>query len=83
MLMLLLMTMLQRPTPPPKAPSAGSHTMSRLDPERSGLPKRGPKTDETSFIKGETSGRVMTAKDMATIEVEEAYPNMDKRKVEV
>ena len=35
--------------------------MTRFDPERSGLPKRGPKTAETSFIEGEPSGQVMTA----------------------
>ena len=75
---------LLKPQPPPQKPPdpyAGSHSMSRLDPERSGLPKPGPKTEETSFITGEPSGRVLTVKDMATLEVEKDFPNMDHSKV--
>ena len=57
--------------------------MSELPKEKSGLPP--PKgTAETSLIEGEPSGRVMTAKDMATMEVEKDFPKMaDHSKVEV
>ena len=53
--------LLPPPPPPPKDPYFGSHTMTRFHPERSGLPKRGPKTAETSFIEEQPSGKVMTA----------------------
>ena len=72
---------LLKPTTAPQKPPdsyAGSHEMT----ERSGLPKPGPKTGETSFIEGEPSGRVLTAKNMATVKVEKDYPSMDHSKVE-
>ena len=53
--------LLPPPPPPPKDPYFGSHTITRFDAQRSGLPKRGPKTAETSFIEGTSSGQVMTA----------------------
>ena len=74
--------LLKKPTPAPQKPPdpyAGSHEMT----EGSGLPKPAPKTEETSFIEREPSGRVLTAKDMATMEVEKDFPNMDHSKVEV
>ena len=73
---------LLKPTPAPQKPPdpyAGSHEMT----ERSGLPKPAPKTGETSFIEGEPSGRVLTAKNMTTVKVENDYPSMDHSKVEV
>ena len=53
--------------------------------EKNGLPpqKGGEGTEESSFIEGETSGRGLTAKDMATIEVKKDFPNRDKSNVEV
>ena len=59
--------------------------MKEFPKEKNGLPnpKGGEDTEETSFIAEETSGRVLTAKDMATIEVEKDFPNMDHSKVEV
>ena len=57
-----------------------------LPKEKSGLPsssKSGEGTAETSFIEGEPSGRGLTAKDMATLEVEKDFPNMDHSKAEV
>ena len=53
--------------------------------EKSGLlsfSKSGEGTADTSFITGGPSGRVLNAKDMATLEVEKDYPNMDHSKVE-
>ena len=52
--------LLPPPPPPPKDPYFGSHIMTRLDPERSGLPKRGPKTAETSFIERSLQGEFWT-----------------------
>ena len=58
--------------------------MPEFPKENCGLPpqKGGEGTEETSFIEGETSRRVLTAKDMATMEVEKDFPNMDHSKVE-
>ena len=58
--------------------------MPEFPKEKNGLPpqKGGEGTEKTSFIEGEPSGRVLTAKDMATMEVEKDFPNMDYRKVE-
>ena len=55
--------------------------ISELPKEKSGLP-RPKETAETSLIEGDPTGRVMTAKDMATMEVEKDFPNMDRSKVE-
>ena len=51
------------PPPPPEDPYHGSeqHEMTRVDPEQSGLPKRGPDTIETSFIEGTPLGRVWSS----------------------
>ena len=76
---------LLKPTPAPQKPAdpyAGSHAMGRLDPEWSGLPKRGPKTDETSFIEGEPSGRVWTSENskiyLANLDLQQQYPQYGK-----
>ena len=47
------------PSPPPQPPE--EHPMTRLDPEQSGMSKRGPKTAEVSFIEETPSGRVWTS----------------------
>ena len=53
-----------------------------LDPERSGLPKRGPKTDSTSFIEGKTSGRIWRTENslifLANEDLQQQYPQYGK-----
>ena len=52
--------------------------------ERNGLPSTPKNTEETSFIEGTPSGRIMSAAEqVATREVEQHFPTMDRDKVEV
>ena len=58
--------------------------MSTFPKERNGLPSTSKDTEETSFIEGTPSGRIMTAaEEMATREVEQDFPFMDHNRVEV
>ena len=57
--------------------------MSRFPKEKSGLPSTPKKTEETSFIVGTPSGKIRTADQMATSEVEKDFPYMDHNRVEV
>ena len=57
--------------------------MTTLPPEKKGLLSTSKDTEETSFITGETSGRVLTAKDMATLEVEKDFPNLDRNQLDL
>ena len=50
-------------------------------PEKKGLPSTSKDTEETSFIEGNPSGRVLTSKDMATQEVEQKFRHMDHNRV--
>ena len=44
--------------PPPSEDHYRGFDLKQLNPEQSGLPKRGPKTAETSLTEGTPSGRV-------------------------
>ena len=58
--------------------------MSTFPKEKSGLPSTSKDAEETSFIEGTPSGRIMTAAEqMAMREVEQDFPYMDNNRVEV
>ena len=58
--------------------------MATFPKEKSGLPSTSKDAEETSFIEGTPSGRIMTAAEqMATREVEQDFPYMDNNRVEV
>ena len=55
----------------------GDIPMSKLPDEKNGLPSTPKDTEETSFIEGTPSGRIMTAiEQMATREVEQDFPQI-------
>ena len=58
--------------------------MSKRPDEKNGLPSTSKDAEETSFIEGTPSGRIMTAAEqMAAREVEQDFPYMDHNRVEV
>ena len=58
--------------------------MSKLPDEKKGLPSTPKDTEETSFIEGTPSRRIMTASEqMATREVKQDFPFIDLDRVEV
>ena len=62
----------------------GGTNMPTFPTERNGLPSTPKNTEETSFIEGTPSGRIITAAEqLGTIEVEQHFPTMDHSKVEV
>ena len=56
--------------------------MTTFPPEKKGLPSTSKDAEETSFIEGGPSGRVLTAKDIASLEVEKDFPNLDRNQVD-
>ena len=62
----------------------GGTNMPTFPTERNGLPSTPKNTEETSFIVGTPSGRIMTAtENLAKRKIDQRFPTMDHSKVEV